>query len=99
MNRTSNSSFVCPVCGALLPANAKSCRDCGSDDTTGWSENTYMDGIDLPFDDDEYEAMREKEFGGGGGYANSGKKIGFRIDWKMIIGIVVLAAMLWAMIR
>jgi len=94
-----NQSFVCPVCGALLPANAKVCRDCGSDDNTGWAENTYMDGIDLPFDDDEYEEMKAREFGDGGngsGRTNISVKKGFRIDWKMVIGIIVLAAMLLA---
>jgi hypothetical protein len=94
MNRTSNSSFICPVCGALLPASAKACRDCGSDDNTGWSENSYLDGIDLPFDDDEYEEMKEKEFGNG--RRNIRGKSGFRINWKMVIGIIVLAAMLLA---
>ncbi|MCL2183509.1 MAG: hypothetical protein FWB85_08580 [Chitinispirillia bacterium] len=90
-----NSSFVCPVCGALLPANAKVCRDCGSDDTTGWSENTYMDGIDLPYGNDEYEEVKAKEFGEVN--VNVRGKAGFRIDWKMVIGIIVLLAMILAM--
>ncbi|MCL2219432.1 MAG: zinc ribbon domain-containing protein [Chitinispirillia bacterium] len=89
-----NASFVCPVCGAVLPANAKVCRDCGSDDTTGWSENTYLDGIGLPFDDDEYEDMKKKEFG----EVNVSGKAGSRIDWKMVIGIIVLVAMIYAIV-
>jgi len=41
-------SFVCPNCGADVPAGASACRECGSDDSTGWSEDTLYDGLDLP---------------------------------------------------
>lgn len=41
-------SFACPVCGELVPAGAAACRECGSDETTGWSEDTLYDGLDLP---------------------------------------------------
>ncbi len=27
---------------------AKACPDCGSDEKTGWSEDTMYDGLDLP---------------------------------------------------
>ncbi len=40
--------FVCPNCGAEVPIKAKSCPDCGSDEKTGWSEDTMYDGLDLP---------------------------------------------------
>lgn len=40
--------FVCPNCGAELPGSAKFCPECGSDDKTGWSEDTYLDGVSLP---------------------------------------------------
>jgi len=82
------SPFLCPACGEPQPPNARACRGCGSDETTGWSENTYLDGIDLPFDEDEYEEAKAKEFGGGS------KGIGIRIDWRMAIGAAVAAAML-----
>jgi len=88
-----NAPFVCPNCGELLPPKARACPGCGSDENTGWSESTYMDGIDLPFDDDEYEAVRAKEFGG----AARGKRA-FRIDWKMAVGALVVAAMLLAFV-
>ena len=90
-----NSSFICPVCGALLQAGARVCRDCGSDDKTGWSEATYMDGIDLPLDNDEYEEIREKEFADG---RTAGEKNAFRVDWKMIVGIIVIAAFIMAFV-
>ncbi|HXR44419.1 MAG TPA: zinc ribbon domain-containing protein [Pseudolysinimonas sp.] len=41
-------SFPCPVCGERVPAGAKVCRECGSDETTGWSEDTLYDDLDLP---------------------------------------------------
>ncbi len=40
--------FNCPNCGAEVPIKAKSCPDCGSDEKTGWSEDTMYDGLDLP---------------------------------------------------
>lgn len=52
----------CPHCGAEIRSDAKACPNCGSDDETGWSQKTYLDGIDLP-DSDEYEELREREFG------------------------------------
>ena len=41
-------SFPCPVCGERVPAGAKVCRECGSDETTGWTEDTLYDDLDLP---------------------------------------------------
>lgn len=41
-------SFTCPVCGERVPAGAAACRECGSDESTGWSEDTLYDGLDLP---------------------------------------------------
>jgi len=40
--------FTCPVCGAEVRAGAASCRECGSDDATGWSDATEYDDLDLP---------------------------------------------------
>ncbi|MDR2591299.1 MAG: zinc-ribbon domain-containing protein [Chitinispirillales bacterium] len=90
MGKENGAYFVCPNCGAELPAGARVCSECGSDENTGWSESTYLDGIDLPFDDDDYEEVREREFGD--------SKKGFRINWMAVIGIVVLAAMFVAFV-
>ncbi len=38
----------CSHCGEDIRSDAKACRHCGSDENTGWSEDTYLDGIDLP---------------------------------------------------
>lgn len=53
MKKRDSEWFACPNCGAELPANAKFCPECGSDDNTGWSEDTYLDGVTLPDEDDE----------------------------------------------
>jgi len=54
---------VCPFCGECIPSTVKACPACGSDEKTGWSEDTYLDGVDLPVDDD-YKDLVLKEFGG-----------------------------------
>lgn len=51
----------CPYCGATIPRNAPSCPECGSDEQTGWSDQTYLDGIDLG-EDHDYEKTLENEF-------------------------------------
>ena len=53
---------VCPCCGHTITASCKACPSCGSDERTGWSEDTYLDGIALP-DDDDYDDMLRREFG------------------------------------
>ena len=56
-----NSDWVaCPHCGEEIKRNAKVCRHCGSDDRTGWSQDTYLDGVDLP-EEGEYEDGLEQE--------------------------------------
>ena len=40
--------FICPNCGAEVPLRSLACPECGSDDRTGWSEDTLYDGLDLP---------------------------------------------------
>ena len=59
---THDTMVPCPHCGEEIKSNAHSCPHCGSDDETGWSEGTYLDGIDIP-DEDSYEEIRRNEFG------------------------------------
>jgi uncharacterized membrane protein YvbJ len=54
---------VCPNCGADVPQNAKSCPECGSDESTGWSEDTHVDGLDLPEENFDYDEFVDREFG------------------------------------
>ncbi|MBN1306770.1 MAG: hypothetical protein JXA18_02555 [Chitinispirillaceae bacterium] len=54
----------CPYCGETIPRNAAACPQCGSDERTGWSEGTYLDGIDLG-DNVDYEVLHRNEFSSG----------------------------------
>ncbi len=72
--------ITCPNCGGEIKENSKACYHCGSDDMTGWSDSTYLDGIDLP-DADEYEDLRKQEFG-----KNDQK----RINWIVITGFLLV---------
>ena len=56
---------LCPHCGARRPARARCCPACGSDEQTGWSEETPTGGLDLPDDEFNYEEFVQEEFGGG----------------------------------
>jgi hypothetical protein len=87
MRDKSSNDFVCPCCGEPVAANAAACRSCGSDERTGWSDNTYLDGIDLPdMDESGYEEMLTKEF--------SQKKSKSAIDWRTAVGVILLIATL-----
>jgi uncharacterized membrane protein YvbJ len=63
MSKKDNSS-ICPHCGSEIKTNAACCPHCGSDEETGWSSNTYLDGVGLS-DDVSYEEIRCNEFGNG----------------------------------
>lgn len=54
---------VCPVCGADVPANARSCRHCGADEATGWSDAPDSGGLDLPGEGFDYDEFIAREFG------------------------------------
>lgn len=53
----------CPNCGADLPPSARACPECGSDETTGWSERAVRDRLDLPDEDFDYGSFLREEFG------------------------------------
>src|SRR6185295_4362840 len=64
LNSMPDEDFICPACGAEVPAKAKACPECGSDEKTGWSENTVYDGtgIEDPKEFD-YEDWKRRELG------------------------------------
>jgi hypothetical protein len=47
----SDLTFTCPVCGAGVPRKAKACPECGACEKSGWSEDQYLDGLNLPDED------------------------------------------------
>ena len=48
MRKPPRATFPCPNCGAEVRAGSRSCPECGSDEETGWSDDTLYDGLDLP---------------------------------------------------
>lgn len=79
---------ACPYCGEEIKKTAKVCPHCGSDEKTGWSSQTYLDGIDLP-DESSYEEIRQNEFGEGT------RSPGLRRMWIIITAFVVLAVVIF----
>lgn len=50
-----SETFTCPNCGTEVPDSAACCPEFGSDDETGWSQDTMYDDLDLPQDDEQEE--------------------------------------------
>lgn len=86
-----NEPFVCQACGAEVKANAKVCPECGSDEETGWSDHTYLDGISIP-DEEDYQEILSSEF--------PQKQTGLRhISWQSIVGMIVLIVFIYLIVR
>lgn len=84
---------VCPNCGAEVPRNARACPACGSDETTGWSEEAAASGLDLPNQDFDYEEFVKEEFG-----SPSPLPRGLHWFW-WLVGIGLLAGLLFLVLR
>ena len=54
--------FICPHCGAKVDRDATACPECGSDETTGWSEDTGYDGM-WSLVDEAYDAPEQADSG------------------------------------
>ena len=81
------SPEVCPNCGAGVPPRARACPECGSDESTGWSEASAYDGLDLPDEDFYYDRYVEREFGKRGPVPEG-------IHWFWwLVGVVLLIAL------
>lgn len=82
----------CMHCGELIKRSAAACPRCGSDERTGWSESTYLDGLDLP-DDESYETIYEREFG------TKPHSLPRRRTWIALIGSILLTAFIAGYLR
>ena len=79
---------ICPQCGALVPAKAKACPECGSCEETGWSDSAKCDALGIPDDSFDYNEFVENEF--------SPKKAspqGLAVFWKVVAIVVLLSAL------
>ncbi len=77
-----NQTFLCPACGGEVKKGARACPHCGSDERTGWSDQSYLDGIDLG-DDVDYNELREQEFPS----AQPHRK---KLSWVVIVAAILL---------
>ncbi len=57
-----NNAFSCPHCGADVAETAKFCRECGSDDETGWKDDFTADQGYEEGDDFDYDDFLRREF-------------------------------------
>lgn len=73
-----------------MPDGATSCPECGSDESTGWSQSAHCDGLGIPDPDEEfdYDAFVENEFGRG-----ENKSARPKLLW-VFVAIVVVAVFL-----
>jgi hypothetical protein len=53
----------CPHCGAELPPRARACPECGSDETTGWSDRAHTERLGIPDEEFNYDEFVREEFG------------------------------------
>jgi hypothetical protein len=86
-------SDCCPNCGAELPRNARACPECGSDESTGWSEDAQTGGLDLPDDSFDYNDYVAREFG-----RRPPRPRGIHWGW-WLLAMVLLAILLWPVLR
>lgn len=78
---------ICPVCGESVPPRALACPECGADHNSGWKED-YLDGVDLPDEEFDYDDFVAKEFGPGS------KKSRLHPIW-WISALLLLLALAW----
>ena len=63
LNSPKRAPEICPVCGEDVPPRALACPECGADHNSGWKED-YLDGVDLPDEEFDYDAFVKEEFEG-----------------------------------
>lgn len=79
--------FSCPNCGAEVPVTAKVCRECGSDDRTGWQSSEEID----------YQSVEIPDGWGPDGPVAAPAR---RSPWALVVVLVLVGALLfWAVWR
>jgi len=86
---STDDTFICPNCGAEVPAGAKACPECGSDEKTGWSENTIYDGTGIEDPEEfDYKGWKRRELGG------MPRKSGTGWMW-WLVAVLLFVFLLW----
>jgi hypothetical protein len=76
---------ICPNCGAEVPSEARACPECGSDESTGWSEAAQASRLDLPDETFDYEQFIKEEF-------ERGSPVPRGVHWLWWVAAMVLLA-------
>ncbi|MEM9481053.1 MAG: hypothetical protein AAGA58_15485 [Verrucomicrobiota bacterium] len=88
--------YICPGCGAELAVGSNGCPTCNKEAVKkkSWEQDNYLDGLDLPGEEDEfdYEEFKQREFGGGL------RPKGIKPLW-WITGIILVLAFGWMVLR
>jgi hypothetical protein len=89
MPRT-DEPFICPNCGAEVPAKSPACPECGADEKTGWSDDTIYDGTGIEDPDEfKYEDWKHREMEGR--WTRRTSKQWF---W-WVVGLLIVALLIW----
>lgn len=88
-----SNKVPCPFCGEEINKNAKSCKYCGSDEETGWSDSGYEDSVG-PDEGFDYDEMIKREFGEERSFKKSKKAI-----YLKIASVILLIAFIFFIIR
>ena len=85
--------FICPNCGAEVPAKASACPECGADEKTGWSDDTIYDGTGIEDPDEfKYEDWKRREVEGR--WTRRTSKQWF---W-WVVGVLIVALLIWLVV-
>lgn len=85
-------TFTCPVCGADVPRRAKACPDCGACEKSGWSQDRYLDGVNLPGEDFGDGHFHGRLLGG------PSRQTLIQRLW-IAVAIIIVIAMAWMTLR
>lgn len=90
---SADEPFICPNCGAEVPAKAPACPECGADENTGWSDDTIYDGTGIEDADEfKYEDWKRREVDGRGPRRTSKQWF-----W-WIVAVLILALLVWLVV-
>jgi len=86
---------LCPHCGAELARDARFCRECGSDERTGWSDEAEGGAWEAPaLDDFDYEGFLERELPGS---APRARRVRAR-ELRRLAWVALLLLFLWVVL-
>lgn len=83
---------ICAHCNEEIPLNARACPHCGSDEQTGWSDQTHLDGMS-ELDEVDYDELLREEF------PELAPKKKTTISWKIVVGAIVLLCFIAGMLK